>query len=130
MTPIDQISTSLQLLQHPWITLGDEKLAAKDLTGSITVMRKFNARRRLKAAADAVIMANRMKNLFGKLKSAATEIEAQKNMSLLDAEAIKAADSINLSDGDNRRPSFDANLLDESTKSNPAQDLLNDASLN
>lgn len=122
--------TAAQLLQHPWITLNDEKLAAKDLTGSITVMRKFNARRRLKAAADAVILANRMKNLFGKLKGAAAEIEEQKKMSMLDAEAIQAADSVNLSESDARRPSFDATGMNEdSTKSNPAQDLLNDEAL-
>jgi hypothetical protein len=46
--------------------MGDETLKAKDLAGSITVMRKFNARRRLKAAADAVILANRMNRLMGK----------------------------------------------------------------
>ena len=56
--------TAAQLLQHPWITLGDDKLANKDLSNSITVMRKFNARRRLRSAADAVIMANRMKNMM------------------------------------------------------------------
>ena len=56
--------TASQLLQHPWITSGDDKLANKDLSSSITVMRKFNARRRLKSAADAVIMANRMKNMM------------------------------------------------------------------
>jgi hypothetical protein len=59
--------TAAQLLQHPWITLGDDKLATKDLTNSITVMRKFNARRRLKSAADAVILANRMKNMMATL---------------------------------------------------------------
>ncbi len=59
--------TAAQLLQHPWITLGDDKLANKDLSSSITVMRKFNARRRLKSAADAVIMANRMKNMMASL---------------------------------------------------------------
>jgi hypothetical protein len=30
-------------------------------------MRKFNARRRLKSAADAVILANRMKNMMNSL---------------------------------------------------------------
>jgi hypothetical protein len=63
--------TASQLLQHPWITLGDDKLANKDLTASITVMRKFNARRRLKSAADAVILANRMKNMMNSLGACA-----------------------------------------------------------
>lgn len=98
--------TAEQLLKHPWITLGDEKLEQKDLSGSITVMRKFNARRRLKAAADAVILANRMKNMFvgksGKTGTAAAaapvtsaalgsaaQTYAKKN-SLLDEAALKA----------------------------------------
>lgn len=61
--------TAEQLLQHPWIVLRDDALQQKDLTNSITVMRKFNAKRRLRAAADAVIMANRMNRLLGGLRS-------------------------------------------------------------
>lgn len=45
----------------------DESLVKNDLTGSILVMKKFNARRRLRAAADAIITLNRMKG--GALKS-------------------------------------------------------------
>lgn len=55
--------TAVQLLQHPWMLEGDEKLAQKSLTDSIINMRKFNARRRLRSAADAVIMANRLKGM-------------------------------------------------------------------
>mmetsp|Transcript_1485 Transcript_1485/g.2443 ORF Transcript_1485/g.2443 Transcript_1485/m.2443 type:complete len:292 (-) Transcript_1485:308-1183(-) len=62
--------TAEQLLKHPWITEGDEELANRDLSNSITVMRKFNARRRLKSAADAVILANRMQKLMGGLGAA------------------------------------------------------------
>jgi serine/threonine protein kinase len=55
-----------QLLQHTWITMGDETLQGKSLVESIVTMRKFNARRRLRAAADAVIMANRIQRMrFG-----------------------------------------------------------------
>ena len=49
-----------QLLSHPWITAGDAELEQHDLTGSLAELKRYNARRRLRAAADAVIMANRM----------------------------------------------------------------------
>lgn len=55
--------SAARLLQHPWILDSDEKLAQKSLTDSIQTMRKFNARRRLRAAADAIILANRLKNM-------------------------------------------------------------------
>jgi calcium/calmodulin-dependent protein kinase I len=55
--------SAAQLLKHPWILLGDDALANKSLPESIVTMRKFNARRRLKAAADAVIMANRLSRM-------------------------------------------------------------------
>jgi hypothetical protein len=57
--------TAKQLLQHPWILTDSEVLATKDLTESIATMKKFNAKRRLKAAADAVIMANRLRQHSG-----------------------------------------------------------------
>ena len=44
--------------------MGEDKLKNKDLSGAITQMKKFNARRRLRAAVDAVKLANRMKH-FG-----------------------------------------------------------------
>lgn len=55
--------TARQLLQHPWILAGDEQLSSKDLSNVMTTMKKFNAKRRLKAAADAIIISNRIKNL-------------------------------------------------------------------
>ena len=62
--------TADQLLRHPWILMGDEVLQSKSLVESVITMRKFNARRRLKAAADAVIMANRLQRMgfLGKLR--------------------------------------------------------------
>lgn len=62
--------TARQLLSHPWITMGVDDLKSKDLSGVITQMKKFNARRRLKSAMDAVLLANRMKN-FGLAAAAA-----------------------------------------------------------
>lgn len=70
--------TAAQLLKHPWVLMNDD-LLKNDLTGSITVMRKFNARRRLKAAAGAVIMANRMNRLLGSIRQTAKVAEQEKN---------------------------------------------------
>lgn len=52
-----------QLLSHPWITAGDEELAGRDLTGSLSELKRYNARRRLRAAANTVIMTNRIARL-------------------------------------------------------------------
>lgn len=140
--------TAEQLLKHPWITIGDEKLEAKDLTGSITVMRKFNARRRLRAAADAVIMANRMKAWSESTKQRAAESAKQqivKQKSLIDPDALQSvgeenpptesstADgnnnaSNNTADG-NRRGSFESDVYGDAPSINPALDLLNDKDL-
>ena len=55
--------TAKQLLQHPWITLNGDHLATKDLSASVEQMKKFNAKRRMKAAVQAVKMSNMMKKL-------------------------------------------------------------------
>lgn len=59
--------TARQLLGHPWITMGDEELEKRDITGSLTELKRYNARRKLRAAADAVIMANRIRKMTGNL---------------------------------------------------------------
>lgn len=89
-------ATAHQLLSHPWITLGDDKLASKDLSNSVVTMKRFNARRRLRAAANAVIMTNRMNNLMMGFRKAKLEIdmdvakEAMKDDSLEDISADAA----------------------------------------
>ena len=55
--------TARQLLNHPWIVMADTQLQAKNLQGSIATLRKFTARRKLRAAADAIILLNRIKNM-------------------------------------------------------------------
>lgn len=103
MLCVDQTKrwTAEQLLKHPWITMGDETLEAKDLTNSIAVMKKFNARRRLRAAADAVIMANRMNRMLGRYRGSgsisgsnseenSSSIAVTKKVSLLDPDALQA----------------------------------------
>lgn len=56
--------TAKQLLEHPWVTAEDTTLANRNIDSTLVVMRKFNARRRFKAAARAVILTNRMRNLI------------------------------------------------------------------
>jgi serine/threonine protein kinase len=59
--------TAAQLLQHPWITARDEDLAARDISGAITEMKRFNALRKFRAAGNMIMSINRMKRLgFGR----------------------------------------------------------------
>eukprot|EP01039_Chlorochromonas_danica_P003257 gene3257-3568_t len=132
--------TAEQLLKHPWITMGDESLEGKDLTSSITVMRKFNARRRLRAAADAVIMANRMNRLLRGLNGSNSNpqvvpveepgVMGKKKISLIDPEALgnteHEAEEFNQL---RQRMSFDSELYGDAPSINPALDLLNDKEL-
>lgn len=137
--------TAEQLLKHPWITMGAENLVGKDLSNSITVMRKFNARRRLRAAADAVIMANRMNRLLGGLRGAANTINAEKAAeSGLEEPGLLGKKKISLIDPDalgnteheaeefnqlRQRMSFDSDMYGDAPSINPALDLLNDKEL-
>lgn len=132
--------TAEQLLKHPWITMGDESLEGKDLTSSITVMRKFNARRRLRAAADAVIMANRMNRLLRGLNGSNSNpqvvpveepgVMGKKKISLIDPDALgnteHEAEEFNQL---RQRMSFDSELYGDAPSINPALDLLNDKEL-
>jgi calcium/calmodulin-dependent protein kinase I len=55
--------TATQLLQHPWIIAADDVLAKKDITSTLVEMKRYNARRKLKAAANTIITLNRMKKM-------------------------------------------------------------------
>jgi serine/threonine protein kinase len=69
MMTVDQKKrwTADQLLEHKWITASDSVLGSKDISSTIQELRKYNARRRLRAAMNAVIMANRIGNMIGML---------------------------------------------------------------
>jgi serine/threonine protein kinase len=51
-----------ELLSHPWIFKSDESLSEKDLKGTQLELKRFNARRRFKAAVNAVLAAQRLAN--------------------------------------------------------------------
>jgi serine/threonine protein kinase len=87
--------TARQLLSHPWITAGDEELMGRDITGSLTELKRYNARRKLKAAADAVIMANRIARLTGAIKAFQEEEESVQAVD----EDIPAAQAMHSSTG-------------------------------
>ena len=55
--------TAAQLLHHPWMEAQDAVLASKDITSTIIEMKRYNARRKLKAAANTIITLNRMKKM-------------------------------------------------------------------
>jgi len=65
-----------QLLDHEWIKAGDDHLATKNLASAIVELKRFNARRRFKAATDAVMIANRMKALMSGLREASQASES------------------------------------------------------
>eukprot|EP01038_Epipyxis_sp_PR26KG_P013634 gene13634-18295_t len=128
--------TAEQLLKHPWITLGDDLLEAKDLTSSIVVMKKFNARRRLVAAAHAVILSNRLKNMLSVKTTPGNgqSIVMVKAQSMLDADAIKESDDIDINDSSAINPSAifrDSSVgdLDDDEDDCAVNALLNDPTL-
>lgn len=60
--------TAEQLLTHPWIVAGDEELAQRNISGALQELKRFNAKRKFKSAADAVIAANRLNNVLKTLR--------------------------------------------------------------
>ena len=66
--------SAAELLQHPWILLGDEHLSAKDLKGAQTELKRFNAKRRFKAGVDAVLAMVRIENMLHQHKPEAPPI--------------------------------------------------------
>lgn len=69
--------TANQLLEHPWIKAGDDVLAHTDLTKSIDTLKKFNRKRKFKAAADAIIASNRMRNILDRMIKVAKEVDSE-----------------------------------------------------
>ena len=62
-----------QALRNPWITGSDEKLAGYDLGKNLEEFKKFNAKRKFKAAVKGVVAANMMKSFVGGQKATSLE---------------------------------------------------------
>jgi len=52
--------TSDRALHHAWLTACEDELAAKDLTGSLQELKRFNAKRKFRAAVNTLIAAQRI----------------------------------------------------------------------
>ena len=47
-------------LRHPWFMKGDHELIERSLEQTLSTMRNFNAKRKLKGTIKTVMMANRI----------------------------------------------------------------------
>jgi len=57
-----------QALKHKWMTQDDSVLAGQDLGTNLSELRKYNAKRKFKAAVNAVILANKITSLGANFK--------------------------------------------------------------
>ena len=75
--------TADQLLDHPWMLVPGEELTRRDISNVIKEMKTFNSRRKFRAAATAIMMSNRIRNLIKNLHTKRdeenTKIEEEKN---------------------------------------------------
>jgi len=62
VSPAKRISAA-DALKHKWMTADDNTLANQDLGANLSELRKYNAKRKFKAAVNAVILANKMTSL-------------------------------------------------------------------
>jgi len=59
--------TAKQLLQHPWLQKEDKDLSKTDLSGALASLQRFNAKTRLRATADAIILTDRIRRMSAAL---------------------------------------------------------------
>jgi calcium/calmodulin-dependent protein kinase I len=57
-----------QALAHHWLHIGDENLNARDISNSLTELRKFQIRKKLRSGMKAVLSVARMRLLVQKSK--------------------------------------------------------------
>lgn len=58
-----------QALAHPWLNRRSDELQGRDLGANLKTLKRYNARRKLRAGIKAVIAANRMKAMIAELKN-------------------------------------------------------------
>lgn len=66
--------TAKQLLAHPWIIRDAQLLASRSLNESIRTLKKFNARRRFRAAIEMVIFTKRLSRRISAGKKSEDEV--------------------------------------------------------
>jgi len=68
--------TAAQALNHRWLTLTDDVLAQRNLDKNLKQLKRFNAKRKFRAAVKALIAVNRFKNIMKSFqKNLAKQIE-------------------------------------------------------
>jgi calcium/calmodulin-dependent protein kinase I len=94
--------TAAKLLDHPWMKVDNEQLKNNSLEGSQITMRKFNARRRFKAAAHTIIMTNRIRALTGAILNHRDSESTmyRRGVSAVIKEDSLAAEAINIEEDD------------------------------
>ncbi|EED90504.1 myosin light chain kinase [Thalassiosira pseudonana CCMP1335] len=65
--PAKRLSAS-EALNHKWMVADGDKLAAQDLGTNLAELKKYNAKRKFKAAVNAVILANKLTSLGANFK--------------------------------------------------------------
>jgi len=70
----DKRLTVIQALDHPWLGKTPEELAKFSLDNTLKTLRNNQKLKKLRAAVNTVIAANRMKNLLGDIRDAADVI--------------------------------------------------------
>ena len=61
----DDRATATDLLAHPWVVQDGEKISGTSLQTNLKELKQFQARKRFKAAARAIIATHRIKMAFG-----------------------------------------------------------------
>jgi len=62
-------ASAKELLQDKWMTMNDNGMSSANLTGTITKLNEFNAKRKLKAGVHTLIAACRIRNAINGLNS-------------------------------------------------------------
>ena len=63
VNPAKRLSAA-ELLHHPWLHKPEDMLSAKSLTGTLSELKRFNARRQFKVAVDAVLATVRINEMM------------------------------------------------------------------
>jgi len=56
--------SAAELLHHPWLHKPEDQLSAKSLAGTLSELKRFNARREFKVAVDAVLATVRINDMI------------------------------------------------------------------
>jgi hypothetical protein len=88
--------TAGQLLQHPWITLGEDVLGQKEMTKQLETLKKYRAKLRFKKAVLAVTVGVKVKLMFKNKTPSGTHLVDPSLDESAKADSAKAA----LTDGE------------------------------